>query len=217
MALNSVSRLRVRQVLDDSVLTSGNFDIDFDTFLRVICKQNDSYYFETGPNFHLTCSPGDVVDKEEAGYPGFDQCVDSLRRWVQRVERNLEADALLYQDIDDFVTEAETYIEGLDDPKLPIPESERASWLEKLEALENECVRILNQQKKSEEDIARVKAEIDNLKGKIDTMPAGTWLRSVSGRARKFYTKAKNSPKVQAFMLWGAEKGAEKLLEQFTK
>ncbi len=204
------------QILDNSVLTSGNFDYDFsqdgDGVVLIVCKHNELYYFSANSRFQISCAPSEVFDKQETNLNNIEQVLDELKKWVERVERNLEADAELYGDIDDFVKESETFIEGLLDAKLPIPENEQESWVEKLSTLEQECIRILEQQKKGAEAIEQLRKDIDNLKAKIGSMPAGTWLRSAAGRFRKIYQKAKNNPQAKAFMLWGAEKGVEKLL-----
>lgn len=219
MRLNSIYRKKIFDILDGSLLTSANFDVEFEAecLVKIICKQNDSYYYKAiEPSFQVTCSPGDVLDGETTNHPHFDSSLTVLSKWVKRVEDNLEADAVLYGDVQDFVIQAEAYILNLEDPKLPIPEKDREAWIEKLDELEQECLRIIEVQKRSEKDAENLKAEIARLQAKIGSMPAATWLRSVGGRFRDYYSKAKSNPKVQAFLLWGAEKATEKLIQQIS-
>jgi hypothetical protein len=179
--------------LDQTMLDRHLFEADFNNdatgeVLSFTFKQNPSFRFvikqsdSQSDSWRVIESPGDFLLSEQvSNLEDFSRCQGRIRPWVEKIIQELTSlDS--NPDINTYRENLEKLAQSLPNPDKPFSVDEAAEWTKKFDDMVSGLEKVRENFGIQQQEINRLKSDLDNLKQNIHSLPKKTWLNTAGNK-----------------------------------
>lgn len=205
----------LREILDKTVFTSDDFDVDFcedeEAIINIKLKYGENLFFTIkdgafGMSYMCIRSPGELYETSTFQAKTLHDCFGFIPDWAIEARNELKAQSPTFRDIDELKKTIETHFNTEGNSAEEFTVEEINSLKRKFDLLLERVAVLEKENQITKKQFEEFKSGIDQVSEDLEYYPKSTWVKTASNKVYNTMTSIGKSKEGRAILADGAKK-----------